>query len=116
MASEVRTTFRDHFLSIYQSAAADYLRKAQAAPPTGLEAAAGSPTAIANAADRVAQLHADGLAPHADAAAPPGAGPQFEGIADTATTCAALGMQYLEAKAFGDEVTAARLEGELSQG
>ena len=50
MASEVRTTFRNQFLSIYQSAAADYLRKVQAAPSTGLEAGP-SPTAIVNAAD-----------------------------------------------------------------
>ena len=34
----------------------------------------------------------------------------------TAGKCAALGLEYLQAKAFGDEATAARLQGELSQG
>lgn len=116
MASDVRTTFRNHFLSIYQSAAADYQRRTQSAPGTGLEAGP-SPTAIVNAADRVADLlHNEDVTLHVDKATPAAEAAVTEGAMGTAAKCAALGMEYLQAKAFGDEETAKRLYGEITQG
>ena len=123
-------TFRDHFLSLYQSIATDVARGggasmtegmmtegvmtegmvAGAAPGTSGENAA----SIILAAERVARMRAGG----ADGLAATASRDVLEGMSarDHATVCASLGLQLLEAKLFGDAATAARIEGELTGG
>jgi len=115
--AELTTTFRNHVLSIFQSAAAHYARQAATEPAP--EAAPGgrpsaTPDALAAAVDRVAALHEDERTTHLDAAAPAEA--QEEGVADIAAACASLGFQLLQAKFLGDDASVERLENQLALG
>jgi predicted phosphodiesterase len=115
--AELTTTFRNHVLSLYQSAAADYARRAATEPVAEAVPGAGdgaSPEALAAAVDYVAALHDDERTTNFDAAAPADA--QLEGPVDIAKTCASLGYQLLQAKIFGDEASVKRLKGELAAG
>jgi len=115
--TELTKTFRDQFLSVYQSAAAEYARKGEA--EASLESSVGpatSPESLMAAADRVAELHAQELTIHLDTAAPAEAEVELEGVPDIAGKCAALGLQLLQAAAFGDKATAKRLKDELALG
>ncbi|MBB4423962.1 hypothetical protein GGD66_002506 [Bradyrhizobium sp. CIR48] len=92
-------TFRDHFLSIFQSAAAQYERTTQTdVVEEGLgEGQSFAMAAAAVAAQRVQQT----VEPHSDVIE--------EGFGDIARVCSALGLRYLEALVTGDEAGAALL-------
>jgi hypothetical protein len=91
------TTFRNGVLSIYQSAVEDFARRT-----TG-------------GGDR---LGLDHHAVAAGAAAAASRMPETTGVAPTATsafrTCAELGLQYLEARARGDQVAIKSLRNEIN--
>ena len=100
-------TFRDHLLSIFQSAAAELAR--QAPPERGgtlepPEAAVHGASRIQRAATAISERHAMAQAglPAASASKP-----------STAEVCARLGLRYLEAKLAGNAALAAQLEGQL---
>ncbi len=104
-------TFRDHFLSIFQSAAAETARRMAADSTQGADRESSGDALVAAAAEVAAirtanQIEAHGLDEALEALSPFG----------TAKICAALGAQYLEALVKGDEATAARLKGELQMG
>lgn len=116
--SEGPRTFRDHFVSIYQSAVADLAR--QMAQEQQAELRGEAPASAANqaretgadltrAADAVAMLRMEGVVQGAEPV-PEGV---LAGAADTAKVCASLGMSYLEARLRGDVATAAMIKGEL---
>lgn len=91
-------TFRDHFLSIFQSAASDYDRQLEAG---GLpEGRGATPRSFASAASEVA-------AHRFDARVEPTSEEIQEGIGDVARVCTALGMRYLQALVIGDDAGAA---------
>lgn len=112
---DLEVTFRDHLLSVYQSAAADYARKTAAESSGNLEGMS-HPNAIVAAADRVAELHHRALTTNFDSPAPEAAGVEPEGIVGIAGKCAAIGFQLFQATAFGDEATASRLKREFALG
>jgi hypothetical protein len=98
-------TFRDHLLSLYQSAAEDVARKAlktQAGGRPGME------NAVVRAAARVSALRAGG------ATTIPFESPA--GFDQTAWTCARLGFELLEARIRGNTAAAQQKEGELRYG
>lgn len=90
-------TFRDHFLSLFQSAAADYDRQLEA---EGLPEGRGTPTrSFAAAASEIAgERFEHRVEPASDEIQ--------EGIGDIARVCSALGMRYLQALVSGDETSA----------
>src|SRR5882757_8460195 len=94
-AMEDARTFRNHFLSIYQSAAADYV--AQAAKETTTEGPAGGPDPFMEAVNEVAELRSKDGSEIAETE---------EGIADIPKICASLGLRYLEALVSGDTARA----------
>ncbi len=109
------TTYRDHLLSVYQSAAADVARGAAARAADGPPGAAplgrsmvGTGAAIEAAAAEVAGRRMQarrGVEP------PPGAP-----LGPSVRSCAELGLQLLEAKVRGDGAEVARLTGEFTGG
>ena len=113
-------TFRDHFLSLYQSAVADVAKRIAASAKTGATteaaAAAEPPGGLVLAAERIAQASAsDRALSHSGRAAAGQESPALEKMStvDQAETCAALGWHLLQAKVFGDTASAERLKGEL---
>ncbi|MFC7052581.1 metallophosphoesterase family protein [Hansschlegelia quercus] len=108
--AEGPTTFRDHFLSIFQSAAADVASQIQSrkdGPPgaaPGLETA----DAINASAAQAAQRYLDRRNGGADG--PPG------GLGASLKSCADLGLRFLEAKLKNDHAALAAIEGEFRAG
>ncbi len=106
-------TFRDHFLSVYQSAAAEVARRSETptrddppgAAPHGARGAR-FPQSIEEAAANAARRHLH--ARQRGAEAPPGASPVRD--------CAELGLQFLEAKIRGDDNAVARLNDAFKAG
>jgi Calcineurin-like phosphoesterase len=98
-------TFRDHFLSIYQSAAADYA--SQGAKETITEGTADAPDPFMEAVNEVAELRAKDGSEVADTE---------EGIADIPKICASLGLRYLEALVSGDTARARRIKDQMTGG
>jgi Calcineurin-like phosphoesterase len=94
-------TFRDHLLSIYQSAAERHARETTqpAATAPGLE------NPLISAVARISALRAQG------AAAIPEIAPL--GMSGQAWTCARLGLALLEASATGDQAAVAHIQDEL---
>jgi hypothetical protein len=99
-------TFRDHFLSVFQSAVDDVVRMAP-----GAAAAPGSRVGVSNdlvkAAAKISDLKTNGVA------VPEMAPPQF---AQGAWTCARLGLELFEAEARGDAATVERIRNEMDFG
>jgi hypothetical protein len=101
-------TFRDPFLSMYQSIAEEVARKV-----SRVEGPAARPdAAILLAAESVATTR------HARLTEIPADKPAFESLTplEAGKRCASLAMQMLRAKVFGDEATLARLQGEMEAG
>ncbi|WP_271554893.1 metallophosphoesterase family protein [Bradyrhizobium sp. CCBAU 45394] len=97
-------TFRDHFLSLYQSAAADYvLQKAKETTTEGPTEA----DPLMQAVNEVAELRSKNGSEVADTE---------EGIADIPRICASLGLRYLEAVVTGDTARAARIQEQMTGG
>jgi predicted phosphodiesterase len=115
-------TFRDPFLSIYQSAVADLARRIDAGRPAGstLEATTEAPgAALEAAAERVARRHAD----HIESGATESSLDQQESanleamtIGQNVEVCAALGKRYLWALFRRDLATQAYIRTELKPG
>jgi hypothetical protein len=91
-------TFRDHTLSIYQSAVEQHDRASGLTPP-------GQDSALVTAASRIAELQAQ------DGAVIPEEAPA--GFGAQAWTCARLGLDLLKAKARGNEAAVTQLKSEL---
>lgn len=108
------TTYRDHLLSVYQSAAAEVARIMAArridGPPgaTRHGVASDGLAAVERAASQAAGRR---FAARTGTDGPPGAG-AGAGIRN----CAELGLQFLEARLRGNEAELARLEGEFRAG
>lgn len=101
-------TFRDPFLSLYQSIAEAVARKATRTE--GPQARPDAATLLA--AERVAATR------HARLTEVPVDKPALEELTplEYGDRCASLAMQMLRAKVFGDRATLARLEGEMNSG
>jgi hypothetical protein len=119
-------TFRDRFISLYQSAVAEVAKeiaknkKAAAThfEATNDEAATNDASDLILAAEKIAQLHADGrsfLLPPAGAREAESSLEKVSTI-ERAGTCAALGWELMKAKFSGDEVTAKDVEDQLDAG
>lgn len=104
------TTHRDHFLSIFQSAAASYDRKLAAVRAEGAPEAIGR-SSMVDAAAEIARLRDEG---NTESPAQPTVR-ELERLSptETAKVCATLGFQYLQAKVAGDTATADRISSEL---
>ncbi|GLR93998.1 putative phosphodiesterase [Bradyrhizobium liaoningense] len=98
-------TFRDHFLSVYQSAAADYV--SQKAKDATTETTAEEADPLMEAVNEVAAVRANNGSEIPDTE---------EGIADIPKICASLGLRYLEALVSGDAARAARIEEQMTGG
>ena len=96
-------TVRDHFLSLFQSAADEVAHRAAGVEP-GAGRRLGLDNDIVRAAAKLAELKTGGL--EAPELAP-------EGVDQDAWTCAKLALELMEAKATGDTTSAERLENEL---
>ncbi len=108
-------TFRDHFVSLYQSAAAEIARTKAAASTESTIGDDGAGYVLA--AERVAQLHAADLTDsHTGAASPREEGLALEAMSgiDHAGACASLAWQLLQAKLSGDTATANHVEAQLT--
>lgn len=106
-------TFRDHFLSVYQSAAAEVARRCHERELDGPPGAAASATRGARLPQSIEKAAADAARRHLHAhrrgaEAPPGATPVRD--------CAELGLQFLEAKIKGDTAAVARLADAFTAG
>lgn len=99
-------TFRDHFLSIYQSAAADYASKIPVEESPGRAGPAPSDQFM-RAVNEVAELRSQDLSEVTEVE---------EGIADIPKICASLGMRYLEALISGDASRAERIKEQMTGG
>ncbi|MEG9525438.1 MAG: metallophosphoesterase [Hyphomicrobiales bacterium] len=102
-------TFRDHFLSLYQSIAEDVARASAGAT----ESAAAVPDAdVILAAERVAQAYDAGVpvAPTAQT------GTESLTAGELAGRCAALALRMLRARLSGDAATLARIMDEMEAG
>jgi Trypsin-like peptidase domain/Calcineurin-like phosphoesterase len=112
-------TFRDHFVSLYQSAVADIAGKIAAENKSGIESLSqDSASELVLAAQAVALMQTGAKVSSQAGAGAPGKESVLEkmSVVDHAATCASLGWQLMQAKVFGDTVTAQRLEGELDAG
>lgn len=103
-------THRDHFLSIFQSAAASYDRQLAAIGAEGAHEAARRPSMV-DAATDVARLRDEGST--GTPAEPTVRELERLSPSETARVCATLGFQYLQAKVTGDTATADRISSEL---
>lgn len=97
-------TFRDHFLSVFQSAASDFLSQAPAATT---ESAPEDPEVFMDAVNEVAALRFKDQTELPDIE---------EGIADIPKICASLGLRYLEALVLGDHARAERIKEQMTAG
>jgi hypothetical protein len=104
--NDTKRTFRDHFLSVYQSAAADYASKLEEEE----SAAPGSPSASRKFMDAVEDVAALRSQDQSETAV------VEEGIADIPKICASLGFRYLEALAMGDAARAERIKEQMTGG
>jgi hypothetical protein len=119
--SEGPTTYRDHLLSIYQSAAAEIGRRQATSPPAALPSrtmrtrtrsvAAGSQETIEDAAAKVAGRRFTSV--DGDKAQPRMRSTTMVG---SVRSCAELGLRYLEAKIGGDHAAIARIEADFKTG
>src|SRR3954470_5619056 len=110
-------TFRDHFLSLYQSAVADLAGRLAADKKSRLEStASGLRTELISAAEVVAQRHAGGASLRVLSMVAGENALEKMSVPDHASACASLALQLMQAKVLGDTATAARLEGELDAG
>jgi len=117
--AEGPVTFRDHFVSLYQSAVDDIAGKIAAGQKAGIESlAVDQASELVLAAQDIAQSQIEPHASSQPGATVAGKESMLEGMSvpDHARACASLGWQYMQAKVFGDTVTAKRLEGELDAG
>jgi hypothetical protein len=112
-------TFRNHFISLYQSAVADVAKKIAADTKVrrGTEAPSSDPAAdLILAAERVAYLRSiDSTDSHSGATSLADESAMLERMStlDHAKTCASLGLQLMQAKVLGDTRSAERIEGQL---
>lgn len=107
-------TFRNHFLSIYQSAVTEVARRIdQRASLSGGGAAQASPPASS-----VLPAQAAAIARREDAINHGGAplGGSAPAVVGDAQYCAELALQYLKASLSGDAAAQARIEGEFKDG
>jgi predicted phosphodiesterase len=115
-------TFRDQFLSIYQSAVADLARRVDAERGAGdaLEGAAESTGAsLEAAAERVAErMHEHKKQGGSAASFDSEEAATLESMSPLAIAdvCASLGLRYLQAKVLGDSATADLIKSELKPG
>jgi len=112
-------TFRDHFLSLFQSAVADLAGKVAADKRARLESTArGGASELISAAEAVAQNHAGGRAISQPLSRAPGTESALEkmSLPEHAAACASLGLQLMQAKVLGDTATVSKVEGELNAG
>jgi predicted phosphodiesterase len=115
-------TFRDHFLSIYQSAVADLGRQLdpRGGSPSALESAGASEgPSLESAAQRIAaQLVASRTTERPQIPFVENATASLEAMSLTENVeiCAALGLRYLVARVSGDRTTAQLIKSELLPG
>jgi DNA/RNA endonuclease G (NUC1) len=112
-------TFRDPFVSLYQSAVDDIARKIAAEKDASAESPSSNQASeLVLAAQEIALLQIGPQASSRPGATVAGKESMLEGMSVTehARACASLGWQYMQAKVFGDTLTAERLEGELDAG
>src|SRR4051812_31668308 len=106
-------TFRDHFLSLYQSAVADLARQIQTQVGTSgaLEVldTGNRQRILITAAERVAEIRSANQTEVGDH------GTNLEAMSplQTAQVCASLAFRLLEARVRGDQITAQRLQDQL---
>jgi hypothetical protein len=115
-------TFRDPLISIFQSAAADYVEQLHANTPINA-ANRGQNGGIANvdadvflqATDVVGAIRFNGLSPSnaQELERQRSLTDTARTVADIATNCAGLGFKYLEALVLGDKSSAKRLKSQL---
>jgi Calcineurin-like phosphoesterase len=103
-------TERDHFLSVFQSAAASVDRQVVRSRAEGAPEAVARPS-LENAAAEVARLRYAGM--REVPPSPPAEGLERLSPSDTARICATLGFRYMQAKVIGDTATAERISSEL---
>jgi hypothetical protein len=109
-------TYPDHILSIFQSAAAQVSREEKAPDGSGdVESRSSGQEGLLQAATEIAGVRMEGRVDR-KARGPAEDELQLEALspAGLAKVCASLGLQYLEAKLKGDQITADRLRSELS--
>lgn len=94
-------TFRDHFLSVYQSAAADFA--AQSADGGNTEGVQADGSEFVEAATEVAAARAAQRSETSSVETE-------EGLADVPKICAGLGIRYLEALVSGDTARASEIK------
>ncbi len=97
-------TFRDHFLSVFQSAVDEIARKDSDTTPG---ARVGTDDDFVKAAAKISDLTMQGLA------IPTVAPPEF---AQNEWTCARLGLELMEAEARGDSATAEKIRNQVDFG
>jgi len=110
MASEP-ASFRDQFVSLFQSAVAQVARNnasstSSAAPAGDSDARPGMGSAFVKAATAIASMKADGAATVPDTAS-------VDGVPQEAWDCAKLGLQLMEARARGDTAAVTALENDV---
>ncbi|MCK1654676.1 hypothetical protein IVA88_24985 [Bradyrhizobium sp. 149] len=103
--NDAKQTLRDHFLSVYQSAAADYASKL--ADEESAAAGAAASETFMSAANDVASLRSRDQSEMAVVE---------EGVADIPKMCARLGFRYLEALVSGDQARARCIKEHLTGG
>jgi V8-like Glu-specific endopeptidase len=96
---------RDHFLSIFQSAAADFASQIDAEESS---ASAAHASRIREAADELADIRFGHRSETAEW--------EEEGIADVSKICASLGLRYLEAAVGGDASRAESIRQQMTAG
>ena len=104
------TTERDHFLSVFQSAAASFERQVAKSRAEGAPEAAPR-ASLVRAAAEVARLRYEGM--REVPPQPPAEALERLSPVDTARICATLGFRYMQAKVLGDAATADRISSEL---
>jgi len=115
-------TFRDHFLSLYQSVVAEIAEGAatdKKPSSAGYEAARRDAVSeLVLAAERIARRKADARAVSGPTAKPMDIDTSLERMSrlDYAATCAELGWELMKAKVRGDEAGAKLLEQQLNAG
>jgi hypothetical protein len=114
--NEGPVTFRDHFISIYQSIVGEIARKIvvrsrSAAAPEAV-ASGDDAASLVLAAERIAKIQAANRSATISRAEGPGI--EAMSVIDRAQVCASLGWQLLEAKARSDTAGAQSIEGELT--
>jgi len=113
--SEKFETFRDHFLSLYQSAVTDVARQLDRKSSPRLSVAGGGRPAVSVLPEIAADIARQEQARLAGTSSGIPSAPELK-LDDRARACAELAFRYLKAKAAGDQQALARIKDEFSKG